>query len=80
MVSCAKPWDSTDAGSWMYNDEGRWVRSDLAPQDSQAQIELCLTCPFDDCVDCVASRQVKRTDLIRKIRQLTSRKRGVRRR
>lgn len=69
MVASARPWDSVDAGSLMYNN-GRWVKSELLPQDSQAQIELCLTCPYaDDCHDCVARGISKRTDILRRIRR-----------
>lgn len=69
MVASVRPWDSVDAGSLMYNN-GRWVKSELLPKDSQAQIELCLTCPYaDDCHDCVARGISKRTDILRRIRR-----------
>ena len=69
MVASVRPWNSLDAGSLMYNN-GRWVRSELLPQDSQAQIELCLTCPYaDDCHDCVAKGTTKRTDILRRMRR-----------
>lgn len=69
MVASVRPWDSVDAGSLMYNN-GRWVKSELLPQDSQAQIELCLTCPYaDDCHDCVARGISKRTDILRRMRR-----------
>jgi hypothetical protein len=48
-----RPWRSVDASGWMYG-EDRWVKSDLSTYDDQAQIDLCLRCPFaGECVDCV---------------------------
>lgn len=77
MVESVRPWDSLDAGSLMYNN-GRWVRSELLPQDSQAQIELCLTCPYaDDCHDCVTRGMTNRTNLLRKVRQRRRKKGSV---
>lgn len=80
MVESVRPWESPDAGDWVYSDStGRWVKSDLIPRyDSQEQIELCLTCPYaDDCHDCVARGTTKKTNLLRRITQRSG-KRKVR--
>lgn len=75
MLASVRPWQSLDAGDWMYSQDGRWVKSDLAPQDSQAQIELCLTCPYaDDCHDCVAKGTMRRTTILRRIVQRKKRR------
>lgn len=71
MVQSARPWASPDAGDWVYSDKGHWVRSDLYPRhEDQAQIELCLSCPYsDDCHDCVAKGTTKKTSILRRISQ-----------
>lgn len=54
MIAAVLPWKSIDASGYLYFD-GRWVESDVTTYDSQAQIELCMKCPFaDECHDCVA--------------------------
>lgn len=60
-IQSTLPWRSADAGSWMYQDNGRWAKSDITTYDDQAQIELCLSCKYaDDCHDCLAVG-IKRT-------------------
>lgn len=61
IVKALQPWKTEQAKSLSYY-EGRWVDYDFSSYDTQAQIELCLKCPFqDDCIDCVsAERRIKR--------------------
>lgn len=76
LFSMTRPWFSLDAGLLMYR-EGRWEKSDLLPSDSQAQIELCLTCPYaDDCHDCLTNGTVRRTEILRRARDRKRRKKG----
>ena len=55
-IQSTLPWRSANAGRWIYEDSGRWVKSDITTYDDQAQIELCMKCKYaDDCHDCLAS-------------------------
>lgn len=57
MIHGVRPWDSLDASCFLY-ENGRWVASDVSTYDAQAQIELCLRCPYaDECTDCVSGRE-----------------------
>ena len=60
MIAAVMPWKSIDASGYIYLD-GKWVDSDVTTYDDQAQIELCMTCPFaDECHDCVAVGRTSR--------------------
>lgn len=60
-ISAARPWDTPDSGSYVVGTTGAWVKSDFSTYDDQAQIELCLQCPFaDDCHDCVTVSKRRR--------------------
>lgn len=59
-VSASMPWHTPDSGAYSWY-EGRWMQTQFKTYDSQAQIELCLNCPFaDECKDCVSVMQKRK--------------------
>ena len=59
-IFASLPWRSQDAREYSYFD-GRWMNPKLVSYDSQAQIELCLSCPFaDECKDCMSVKQKRK--------------------
>ena len=57
IVKALQPWKTEEAkNSSLSYYEGRWVDLNFSTYDTQAQIELCLNCPFqDECIDCVSA-------------------------
>lgn len=50
MIQAVLPWNSLDGQS----------AAEIATHDRQSQIECCLCCPREECVDCVAGGRTSR--------------------